>query len=342
MKPPVYENHPLKSYNTFGVEASARYFVEIAREEELVYLFTEQKELLRQPVLVLGGGSNMLFTRDFEGLVIHIMIKGITHETSGPEAIVTAGGGIIWNDLVWYCVDHGFGGIENLALIPGTAGAAPIQNIGAYGTELKDVFVNCRVFDTHNVEFLTLGKQDCKFAYRDSVFKQEAKGRYIVTQVTLKLSLNPVLNTTYGAIEAELARRNIRNPSIRDIAEVVSSIRTDKLPDPATIGNSGSFFKNPIISAEQLKTLQLALPDTDFVYYPVDSERVKLAAGWLIEQCGWKGKRVGDTGTWKNQALVLVNHNKATGADIYNLSEQIISDVKSKFGITLEREVNLI
>ncbi|WP_257670082.1 UDP-N-acetylmuramate dehydrogenase [Parapedobacter tibetensis] len=336
------KNFSLKNHNTFGVEAFARQFIEINNEEELIQLFTQQRDVVQQPILVLGGGSNVLFTKDFDGLVIRINIQGISHTISGTDVMVVAGAGVIWNDLVWYCVDRRFAGIENMALIPGTVGAAPIQNIGAYGAELQDVFVRCRAFDTQTGEICTFDKEDCRFSYRESIFKSEAKGRYIITQVTLKLSLNPTINTSYGAIGVALSKRNIQEPSIKDIAETVSSIRTDKLPDPSTIGNSGSFFKNPIITVQYLRHLQSTFPDMDFVYYPVAGEQVKIAAGWLIEQCGWKGKKVGDAGTWKNQALVLVNHKNASGMDIYNLSEQIIHDVESKFGITLEREVNII
>lgn len=338
----IQEHFPLKKHNTFGVEAFARYYVEINTESALVALFTEQPVLVEQPILVLGGGSNILFTRDFDGLVIHMNIKGIHHAISEDRITVTAGAGVIWNDLVWYCVDRQFAGLENLALIPGTVGAAPIQNIGAYGVELKDVFVCCRAFDTHRGETTTFDKTACKFGYRDSLFKNEAKGRYIITQVTLQLSLKPALNTSYGVINAELIRRNIASPTIKDVAEVVSAIRTEKLPDPSTIGNSGSFFKNPIVSVQYLEHLQSTFPDMSFVYYPMDAGHVKIAAGWLIEQCGWRGKRVGDVGTWKNQALVLVNHKNASGLAVYELSEQIINDVKLKFGITLEREVNIL
>lgn len=338
----VREHFPLKQYNTFGVEAFAKQYVEVQSEEALVWLFTEQQALTRQRLLILGGGSNILFTKDFDGLVIRINIPGIQHAVSGNTATVTAGAGVIWNELVWYCVDRQFAGIENLALIPGTAGAAPIQNIGAYGVELKDVFVSCRVFDTQRGEFSTFDKTACRFSYRESYFKREAKGRYIITQVTLQLSLTPALNTSYGAIRAELAERDISDPTIKDVATVVSAIRTDKLPDPSTIGNSGSFFKNPIVSVQYLKQLQSTFPDKDFVCYPAGAGQVKIAAGWLIEQCGWKGKRIGDTGTWKNQALVLVNHRNASGSDIYELSERIIKDVQAQFGITLTREVNIL
>jgi len=338
----VMEHFPLQPYNTFGVAAFARQYVEINTEEELFQLFGQQAAITQQPILLLGGGSNILFTKDFDGLVIRMNIQGISHTVSGTDVTVVAGAGVVWNDLVWYCVDRGFAGIENLALIPGTVGAAPIQNIGAYGVELKDVFLRCRAFDTQRGEISTFDKEACRFSYRDSIFKNEAKGRYIITQVALRLSLVPAINTSYGAINSELAKRNIATPTIKDIAEVVSTIRTEKLPDPSTIGNSGSFFKNPIVSVQYLKQLQSTLPDMDFVYYPVDEGHVKIAAGWLIEQCGWKGKRVGDAGTWKNQALVLVNHKNASGLAIYNLSEQIIHDVMEKFGIRLEREVNIL
>ncbi len=338
----VKEQFSLKPYNTFGVTAFAAQFIEIDSEETLIRFFHNRKNQTKQPFLILGGGSNILFTKDFPGLVIRISIPGINHAISGAEVLVTAGAGIVWDDLVWYCVDRNFAGIENMALIPGTVGAAPVQNIGAYGTELKDVFVSCRAFDTKSGEISTFHNEDCQFSYRDSLFKKEAKGRYIITQVTLRLSLTPSVNTSYGAIQTELAKRNIMQPTIRDVAEVVSTIRTDKLPDPSTIGNSGSFFKNPIVTVQHLQQLQFTFQDTNFVYYPVDKNHVKLAAGWLIEQCGWKGKRIGDAGTWKNQALVLVNHKNASGSDIYQLSEHIIRDVEEKFNITLEREVNII
>lgn len=338
----IKKNFSLKQYNTFGIDAFAKMYVEITSEAALNELFSQHSAVIQQRRLTMGGGSNMLFTGDFDGLVIRINIPGIRHTITGDSVIVTAGAGVIWNDLVNYCVDRQFAGIENLALIPGTVGAAPIQNIGAYGVEVKDVFEECRVFDTQRREFSTFNKADCQFSYRESFFKREAKGRYIVTEVTLRLSLTPTLNTSYGAIRNELAKRNIIHPSPADIAKVVSAIRTDKLPNPSTIGNAGSFFKNPIIPVEQLTQLQSTFPDKDFIVYPAGDDHVKLAAGWLIEQCGWKGKRIGDAGTWKNQALVLVNHKNASGSEIYKLSEQIITDVETQFGITLEREVNVL
>src|SRR5690606_26870633 len=280
----VKEHFSLKSYNTFGVAAFAAQFIEIDSEEALVHLFRNRKHQAEQRFLILGGGSNILFTKDFDGLVIRIGIPGISHRISETEVLVTAGAGVKWNDLVWYCVDRDFAGIENMALIPGTVGAAPVQNIGAYGTELKDVFVSCRAFDTNSGGISTFNKEDCEFSYRDSRFKKEAKGRYIITQVTLRLSLTPAINTSYGAIQTELTKRNITQPTIKDVAEVVSAIRTEKLPDPSTIGNSGSFFKNPVITVQHLQQLQFTFQDMNFVYYPVDESHVKLAAGWLIEQ----------------------------------------------------------
>lgn len=338
----IKEHFPLKKHNTFGVEAFAKQYIEIHSEEALSRLFTGYRALVQQPLLILGGGSNILFTKDFDGLVIHINIPGIRHTISGNTVTVSAGAGVVWNELVSYCVDRQFAGIENLALIPGTVGAAPIQNIGAYGVELKDVFMGCRAFDTQRMEITTFDKADCQFSYRESYFKRDGKGRFIVTEVTLQLSLTPAFNTSYGAIRTELASRNITDPTVKDIAEVVSSIRTEKLPDPSTIGNSGSFFKNPIISAQHLQQLQSTFPDRNFVFYPAGPDHVKIAAGWLIEQCGWKGKRIGDTGTWKNQALVLVNHKNSSGSAIYDLSKRIIDDVQAEFGITLEREVNIL
>lgn len=334
----VRDNARLDHLNSFGVPAAARYFAEITSEAALGELFGSPYWAMDR--LVLGGGSNVLFTKDFAGLVVKMAIPGITHEIQGSEVLVTAGGGVVWNDLVWYCVERGFSGIENLALIPGTAGAAPVQNIGAYGVELMDVFDHCRVFDTQSGEIITLFEADCGFTYRNSIFKSSARGRYIITTISLKLSTVPKLHLDYGALREELANRAIDEPSIEDIARVVSVIRTRKLPDPSTIGNAGSFFKNPVISSDLFSDIKARFPD--IVHYPQGTHQVKLAAGWLIERCGWKGKRIGSAGTWKNQALVLVNHGGGTGPDIFCLSEAIIADVEQKFGITLEREVVVI
>lgn len=335
----IQENISLKGHNTFGIEASAKYFVRIESEEQLIELFSIEK-FHSIPKLILGGGSNILFTTDYDGLVIYINIKGIAHDINGDLVRVKSGAGEVWNDLVQYCVVRDFAGIENLSLIPGTAGAAPVQNIGAYGVELKDVFQSCTAFDTHSKDFVVFNKEDCNFAYRDSLFKSVEKERYIITSISLDLSTTPSINTSYGAIEQELKNREIHSPNIRDISEIVSSIRVSKLPDPSTIGNSGSFFKNPIIGIDSFNRLKSRFED--IVHYPVGQDKVKIAAGWLIEQCGWKGVKHGNTGTWKNQALVLVNHGGAEGAEVYDFSQKIIASVFAKFGITLEREVNVV
>lgn len=335
----IQKNKSLKGHNTFGIEAFARYFVQIESEDQLAELFSIE-EFHSIPKLILGGGSNILFTKNFDGLVIFINIKGITHDINGDLVQVTAGAGEVWNGLVQYCVVRDFAGIENLSLIPGTAGAAPVQNIGAYGVELKDVFRSCIAFDTHTMDLVVFKTADCEFAYRDSLFKSIEKGRYIITSISLNLSTIPVINTSYGVIEQELKIQEIHSPSIKDVSDIVSKIRVSKLPDPSTIGNSGSFFKNPIVDVDFF--VQVQSDFVDIVHYPINNDKIKIAAGWLIEQCGWKGVREGNTGTWKNQALVLVNHGNASGTDVYEFSEKIISSVYSKFGIVLEREVNVI
>jgi len=335
----IQENVSLKNFNTFGVDANAKYFVEINRKEELAELFLDP-QWLQTKTLVLGGGSNMLLLNDFDGLVIRINIRGIEHRISHNDVYIEAGAGEVWNDLVNFCVIRGYAGLENLSLIPGSVGASPIQNIGAYGVELKDVFRSCDAFEPAPGTFKTFSKEDCRFDYRESIFKSELKGQYIIVSVKLQLSLVPNFNLKYGAIEQELANRNITTPTIKDVSQVVSHIRVSKLPDPSTIGNAGSFFKNPVISLEEFKPIQSKFPD--IVHYPAGDSQIKLAAGWLIEQCGWKGKVVGHTGTWKNQALVLVNHGGATGKEVYTFSSQIIDSVYAKFGVLLQREVNII
>lgn len=337
--PTLQENISLKPYNTFGVEAKAKYFVEAKSENDLFEIF-ETETARTEKLLVLGGGSNMLFTENFNGLVLKVGITGITYTTQGDDVLLTAGAGVIWNDLVNYCVENGFAGMENLSLIPGTVGASPIQNIGAYGVELKDIFTSCTAFEIATGNINTFTYEDCKFGYRDSVFKNELKGKYIITSVTFHLSKTANLKTHYGAITTELVARGIDKPTIADISKVVSAIRVSKLPDPKTIGNAGSFFKNPVISQSDFDILSANFPDV--VSFPVGNNEVKLAAGWLIEQCGFKGMVVGETGTWKNQALVLVNHGNASGHEVYNFSEQIIKTVRAKFNVNLEREVNIL
>lgn len=333
------QNHiSLKTYNTFGIEVFCQDFINIVDESQLPILFKERK--FSSKFFVLGSGSNVLFTRDYDGLIVRMGNKGITHFIDGNFIYITAKAGEIWNDFVWYCVEHGFGGVENLALIPGTVGASPIQNIGAYGTELMDVFYSCRAFDTIVGKFTTFHNRDCIFTYRDSIFKSKYKGRFIITSVTYKLHLHHSINKSYGAINTELQKRGISSPTIKDIAEVVSYIRVEKLPDPSTIGNAGSFFKNPIIPTKVFDELQKMYPD--IIFYTVDENHVKLAAGWLIEACGWKGKIDGNVAIWKNQALVITNLGNASGSDIYITSSRIMNDVYKKFGIMLEREVNIL
>lgn len=335
----IQENVSLKDLNTFGVSANARLFTDINKEADLATLFSDHR-FQSLPRLVLGGGSNMLFTNDFNGLVIHMNLKGISNKVEGENIYVTAGGGEVWNDLVDYAVDHEFAGMENLSLIPGSVGASPVQNIGAYGVELMDIFHSCRAFEISSGNIRTFSRDECNFSYRDSVFKSDYKGLYIITEVTFKLSTIFHPNVTYGAIQQELDNRSISKPTIKDISSVVSHIRVSKLPDPKTIGNAGSFFKNPIIPVAKFIQLQSNFPD--IVHYPAKEGFIKLAAGWLIEQCGWKGKISGNTGTWKNQALVLVNHGKASGNEIFNFSDLIIESVKARYNVTLEREVNII
>lgn len=334
----IQRNISLQPYNTFGVNVSCRQFVQVSEEDQLPRLF--ESGLLTKDFFVLGGGSNVLFTKYYDGLILQMSNKGITHFIEGNFIYITAKAGEVWNDFVWYCVSRGFAGVENMALIPGTVGASPIQNIGAYGTELMDIFYSCRAFDTTTGLFTTFNNEDCKFTYRDSIFKSTYKGRFIITSVTYKLHIHHRVNTSYGAINAELQKRGISSPSIRDVAETVAAIRVEKLPDPSTIGNAGSFFKNPIIEAKQLKELQREYPA--IVFYPLEDNRVKLAAGWLIESCGWKGKVDGNVAVWKNQALVITNLGQASGTEIYTVSSKIMNDVYKKFGITLEREVNVL
>ena len=335
----LQENISLKPYNTFGVAVSSAFFAEVFSEEDLKNLL-ELPVVKQQRLLVLGGGSNLLFTKDFEGLVVKISIPGISSSVEGDDVFVTAGAGVVWNDFVNYCVSNGFAGVENLSLIPGTVGASPIQNIGAYGVELKDVFDSCTAYEIATALPRVFDFEDCGFGYRDSIFKNALKGQYIITSVSFKLSKQAQLNTHYGAIQTELQNRKIHKPTIADVSRVVADIRVSKLPDPSTIGNAGSFFKNPVIDQFLFDEVVAKFPDV--VHYPAPNNKVKLAAGWLIEQCGFKGIVVGQTGTWKNQALVLVNHGAATGQEVYSFSEEIIKSVYIKFGVRLEREVNIL
>lgn len=336
----IQENFPLKPLNTFGVEAFCTWFAEVSAEEDLVQLFSDERWKTVDR-LILGGGSNVLFTKDFDGLVIKMSISGLNSSRSDVgDVIVEAGAGVVWSEFVTYCVDNGFAGVENLSLIPGSVGASPVQNIGAYGVELRDVFRSCRIYDIATGRFSELSADDCGFGYRDSIFKRETKGNVVITRVTFKLTVNREVNISYGVIASELDKRSIDRPTIKDVSEVVSEIRLSKLPDPAIIGNAGSFFKNPVVDAGHFEHLKSIFPD--IVHFSLPDATEKLAAGWMIEKAGWKGRQLGETGTWKNQALVLVNHGNATGSAIYELSTRIISDVETLFGVRLEREVNII
>jgi len=330
----------LKPMNTFGMDVHAARFAVFTDEYQLQQQL-EALHSLTDPILILGGGSNILFTRDFPGVVLKDEIGGVSIvDDSDDEVLVRVGAGVVWHTLVDWCIQHDLGGLENLSLIPGTCGAAPIQNIGAYGVELKDVFHALECYQISDGSKLEFAADQCAFGYRDSVFKRSMKGKAVITSVTLKLSRKHRLNVTYGAITQELQRMGISNPNIRNVSDAVCNIRRSKLPDPAIIGNAGSFFKNPEVSATTHDALKQEFPN--MVSYPFGASTFKLAAGWLIEQCGWKGKVVGRTGSHKDQALVLVNYGGATGDDVVRLSEEIRASVRGKFGVEIEPEVNII
>lgn len=332
------ENFSLKQYNTFRIEAKARHFARFTSTDELAaFLSTTSAS-----PLVLGGGSNILLTGDIDGWVLINGIGGIELVDEDDRYFyVTAGAGENWPGFVEYCLDRDWAGVENLSLIPGSVGAAPMQNIGAYGVELKEVFHELEAWDLQEGKVRMFTLNDCRFGYRESVFKREYKDRFIILSVTLRLNRDPVFHTEYGAIRDELEQTNVRELTIRAVADVVTRIRTAKLPDPAVIGNAGSFFKNPSIPGKQFAALEAGFPG--IIGYPDPaSGTTKVAAGWLIEQCGWKGFRRGDAGVHERQALVLVNYGAATGREIYDLSEDILRSVEATFGITLEREVNII
>lgn len=335
----IQENISLKKYNTFGIDVQARFFVEITGLVQLQKVL----ELKAYPKkFIISGGSNMLLTKDIDALVVHIQLKGITVVEETEDYVeVKAMAGENWNELVMWSLEHGYGGLENLSLIPGNVGTAPIQNIGAYGVELKDVFVSCAAMDVTTGELEGFDREACEFGYRESIFKNEAKDKYIITSVVLKLTKNNhVLHTGYGSIENELKNKGIVHPTIRDISDAVIAIRRSKLPDPKEIGNSGSFFKNPIISRKAFDKFIKKNPDAPF--YEMDDDQFKVPAGWLVEQCGFKGKRFGDAGVHKNQALVLVNHGNATGREILDLSKKIQDEVQKTFKIKIQPEVNII
>ncbi len=329
----------LKPYNTFGIDAKARYFIEINSVEDL----RQALQLEEYPEkFILSGGSNMLITGDINALVLHINIKGIEIvEEDNDQVILKSMAGENWHNLVLWTLEKGYGGLENMSLIPGNTGTAPIQNIGAYGVELRDTFVSCEALNVADLTLKRFTKDDCRFGYRDSYFKNEGKGKYIITSVTLELTKrHHRLNTSYGAIESELEKKGISDPNIKDISNAVIAIRQTKLPDPKVLGNSGSFFKNPILSKSEFHTFTKDHPNAPF--YTISDDTYKIPAGWLIEQAGYKGRRFGDAGIHKDQALVLVNYGNATGQELIDLAWKIIEAVEKKFGIRIEPEVNII
>ncbi|SHJ35919.1 UDP-N-acetylmuramate dehydrogenase [Flavobacterium haoranii] len=330
-------NFSLKSYNTFGIEASAQSFIEVTNEQELAKVLKEN-----QNIFVLGGGSNMLLTQNINQLVVHVNLKGIEIVQEDADFVwVKGNAGENWHEFVQWCITKDFGGIENLSLIPGNVGTTPIQNIGAYGVEIKDTMFSCEAMEIATQKMRIFTNAECEFAYRESIFKNELKGQFIITSVIYKLTKkNHNLNTSYGAIDAELVKMNVEKPTIKTISEAVIAIRSSKLPNPKDLGNSGSFFKNPIISKAQYDKAVERFPEMP--HYKVSDNEVKVPAGWLIEQAGFKGKRFGDAGIHKNQALVLVNYGGATGKEIYDLSKLIQKTVLEQFGVAIEAEVNII
>ena len=335
----ILRNISLKPYNTFGIDVKARYFLELFNEDELgVFLTDLPRE--RKPLLILGGGSNILFTKDFPGTVLKVSTKGIriTEETNS-HVVLQANAGENWDDFVKFCVEKGWGGLENLSLIPGNVGTSPVQNIGAYGVEMKDTFIQLEGLFLDSGERKTFTKEDCNFGYRDSIFKRHLKDHFLILNVSFQLMKKPVLCLEYGTIKEELARRKVQYPDPGTVRDAVCIIRRSKLPDPVKIGNAGSFFKNPVITETRFAHIKSRFPD--IVHYPQDG-MIKLAAAWLIEQCGWKGKRKGNAGVHSLQPLVLVNYGKASGKEIHELGCEVQRTVYEKFGVMLETEVNII
>ncbi|HEX2629284.1 MAG TPA: UDP-N-acetylmuramate dehydrogenase [Chitinophagaceae bacterium] len=342
----IQENISLKPFNTFHIDAKAQYYAPFTSVNELSELISRYP---KQPLLILGGGSNILLTKDVPGLVLKNEIRGIDKIKEDEQYIyVRAGAGENWHQFVLQCIQNKWAGVENLSLIPGNVGASPMQNIGAYGVEIKDVFHELKAWHLQEKCNYTFSLKDCEFGYRESVFKRKYKGQFVITSVCFKLRKQPVFNTSYGAIEQELAAMDVKELSIKAVSDAVIRIRSSKLPDPAEIGNAGSFFKNPAITRDKYESLKQRFPA--IVGYDNPDGSVKLAAGWLIEQCAppvagsvsWKGFREGDAGCHAKQALVLVNYGNATGEQVYDLSTRIVESVQEKFGVELEREVNII
>ena len=335
----LLSNFSLKNHNTFGIEAKAKEFVAVHSIDELQQILQENASKKK---FILGGGSNMLLTKDIDALVIHVDLKGkkIIKEND-THVWVESQAGENWHEFVLWTLEHDFGGLENMSLIPGNVGTTPVQNIGAYGTEIKDTFESCEAMEISTQKMKTFSHSECNFGYRESIFKQEAKDKYIITSVVFKLTKkNHIIKTSYGDIIAELSNQNVSEPTLKDVSNAVIAIRKSKLPDPKELGNSGSFFKNPIVLKTDFEPIHAKFPDMKF--YEVSETEVKVPAGWLIEQAGFKGKRFGDAGIHKNQALVLVNYGNATGQEILAVSKDIQQTVFEKFGIHIEAEVNVI
>lgn len=336
----IFEDKELKSLNTFGIEARAKYFVSLNQPDEIQELiqFPEYKQ---SRSLILGGGSNMLFGGNFDGIVIRVGFKGIEIVESNEDfSYVKSMAGEEWDDLVAFCVEHGLSGVENLSLIPGKVGASPVQNIGAYGCEVKDVIHSLEAVNLEDGQLRIFKPEECGFGYRESVFKKELKGKYLIQSVTFKLNRRGEVKLNYGSLKEQLNKMGIESPTVKHIREAICAVRREKLPDPEVLGNAGSFFKNPVVSLDKYTQLKNQYPD--IVAFNESPERMKLAAGWLIEKAGWKGFRKGDAGVHQKQALVLVNYGGASGLDIVNLANDIRKSIFKKFEVELEQEVNLI
>jgi UDP-N-acetylmuramate dehydrogenase len=336
----LYSDYSLLTHNTFGINVKAKFFIKVSSVIDIVEALNDSR-CTKENKFILGGGSNILFTKNYDGLVLQNLIEGISVEDlDGDNIIVTTGAGVNWHSLVEYCVENNFGGIENLSLIPGTVGAAPIQNIGAYGQELKNVFFSLKGILVDTGEEIAFLKNDCKFGYRNSIFKNEFKNKIVITSVSLKLNKKPELVLDYGNVKNELEKLKLTRITIKDVSNVICRIRESKLPDPKVFGNAGSFFKNPEIDSSLFDEIKKDYAEAPG--YETGNKKIKIPAGWLIEKAGWKGKRIGNVGTYQNQALVIVNYSNASGEEVISFADKIKESVYDKFKIWLEAEVNII
>ena len=336
----ILENYSLKKHNTFGIEVKAKKFIEIENEDELIDLFKTKPDL-KKNLFVIGGGSNLLFTKDYDGTILKYSGKGINViEKSDESVFVKASAGVVWDDLVKFCVEEKYYGIENLSLIPGTVGAAPVQNIGAYGVEFKDVFYSLEGYNIESCEKIIIKKNECKFGYRNSIFKNELKGKYIITSVVIKLGIKKAFHLSYRALKDHFKPDELDDLTIEQVSDAVRNIRLSKLPDVDVYGNAGSFFKNPEINKKEFILLEEKYPD--LVFHKISDNCYKIPAGWLIEKCGLKGKKIGNVGTYKHQALVIINYGNANGEEVRKFAEKIQKDVFRNFGIEIQPEVNIL